>query len=66
MTGKRSVKTNLTIKNEFKDAINSATDVADMFNKKTVNFATAAEGPSTQELTECLKNIDKDDDDMFA
>ena len=40
MTGKRSVRTNQNINNEKKDNIKPPTIIADMFNKKFVNFAT--------------------------
>ena len=66
MTGKRSVKTNLKIKFENKDKTCSSTLFADMFEIKFVNFATPVEGPTTQELKECIKSIDKIVDNIFA
>ena len=66
MTGKRSVITNLIFNSEMKDTINSPSVFAELFNKKIVNFATTVGGPNTQEFEECIKNIDKDDDKMFA
>ena len=66
MTGKKSVKTNLSNINENKDTIYPPTVIANMFNKKLFNYATTVEGPTTQELRDCIKTIDKHDDNMFV
>ena len=48
--GKRSVKTHLIVNTENKDTTKSLTVIADVFNKKTVNFASTVEGPTTEKL----------------
>ena len=55
MTGKRSVKKNLIFNNENKDTINFPRVIADMFNKKFVNFATTVEGPTKQNSKNVVK-----------
>ena len=50
MTGKKNVKTNLKIKNENKDTLNSPRVIADMFNKKILSFANNVEGPTHRSL----------------
>ena len=48
-TGKRSVKTNLSLKNE-KNSINSSTFNAYTCHKKFINSVTTVDGLSTQDL----------------
>ena len=66
MKGRRSVKTNLNVNKENKHTINSPTVFGEIFNKKLVIFATGVGDPTTQELKECIKNIDNNDDKIFA
>ena len=48
--------------------MNSPKVIADMFNKKCVNFATTVEDTTTttQELKKCIEKTDNNDDKMFA
>ena len=46
--------------------MNSLTVIAENFNKNFVKFKTTLEGPTTQELEECNKNTNNNDDKMFA
>ena len=63
MTGKRSVKRSLIVSNGSKDIIMFPTFFLDVLNKK---FATTVESPTTQELKECFKEKNKNDDTTFA
>ena len=66
MTGKQNVETDPIITNEDKETINFPTVSADMFNKKSVKFATTVEGLTKQQLRECNKSFDNNDDNMSA
>ena len=50
---------------EIKDTINCLTVIADMFNKKSVNFATSLQ-VQREELKECSKAFDKNGKNLFA
>ena len=65
MTVKSSVKTNFGNKKENKDTI-VPLQLLRICSRKKFNFATFVEGPSTQKLKECIKNISNNDDILFA
>ena len=44
----------------------SSTVFGDMFNRKKVDFATTHDGPFRQQLNQCIKQFDDNDDNMFA
>ena len=54
------------IKSDETDVANSRTVFTIKLNKKIANFANTSEGPSTQELKDCMKNLDKTNKIMFA